>query len=266
MFISFVKNSLHFPSVVTLCRLQSKQYAVAGLLAMALSAEQEAAGNAWRGLQLLNAAKRLEADGDHDAAELSYSDALERVAHPDVLVAFGNFLQTVRGEYDRAEAMFKQSLQRDPSHLDTLQFYAIFLEEVRGDLDAAERLYTVALESTREGLLNDIETPTAHDTDARAEGDFHRRSIPHFLPSSLSDEFSKELQPPALKTARKSANKISKRDIDQRGDAVRLKQSPKRETLRQQLQKGRWEQKSPGSRIVRCSALHGLMRIYLTLK
>ena len=232
---------------------------------MALSAEQEAAGNAWRGLQLLNAAKRLEADGDHDAAELSYSDALERVAHPDVLAAFGNFLQTVRGEYDRAEAMFKQSLQRDPTHLDTLQFYAIFLEEVRGDLDAAERLYTVALESTREGLLNDIETPTAHDTDARAEGDFHR-SIPHFLPSSLSDEFSKELQPPALKTARKSANKISKRDIDQRGDAVRLKQSPKRETLRQQLQQGRWEQKSPGSRIVRCSALHGLMRIYLTLK
>jgi tetratricopeptide (TPR) repeat protein len=229
---------------------------------MASSAEQEAEENAWRGLQLLNAAKRLEADGDHDAAEQSYAHALDRVAHPDVLAAFGNFLQTVRGEYDRAEAMFKQSLQSDPTHLDTLQFYAIFLEEVRGDLDAAERLYTVALESTRDGLLNDIETPKAYDTDARTENNFHN-GIPQFLPASLAHDFSKELQPPAPNRAKKSANKISKRGIEQRSDEVRLKQSPKRETLRQQLQHGRWEKKSPGSRFIRPSALYDLMRVDL---
>ena len=75
------------------------------LLTDGIPEQEAAAGNAWRGLQFLNEAKQLEADGDHDAAERSYSQAMDRVAHPDVLASFANFLQTVRGEHSRAESM-----------------------------------------------------------------------------------------------------------------------------------------------------------------
>jgi tetratricopeptide (TPR) repeat protein len=78
----------------------------------------------------------------------------------DVLSAYAQFVQHVRAHHDRAEALYKRSLGSDPTHLDTLQYYAIFLEEVRGDLDAAEKLYSIALESTRNGLLDDIDPPT----------------------------------------------------------------------------------------------------------
>ena len=105
-------------------------------------------------------ARQFEGDGEHGAAETCFSRALGlRPACPDVLAAYGLFLQN-RGEHNRAEKAFRLSLQSNPTHLDTLQNYAIFLEEVRGDLDEAERLYAVALESTRDGLLEDIPTPT----------------------------------------------------------------------------------------------------------
>lgn len=216
-----------------------------------LKSEQEtAAGNAWRGLQLLNAAKQLEADGDHDAAERSYSEALERVAHPDVLASFANFLQTVRGEHSRAESMFQLSLKTNPTHLDTLQYYAIFLEEVRGDLDAAERLYTVALESTRDGLLNEIETPTMH-VSAEVETEPLR-----FLPPASSLGGGELIQPvpfPERRT-KKSANKIRKGDAENQSarDQVRLRQSPKRESLKQHLQHGTSDLATSGAQLA-CS-------------
>jgi tetratricopeptide (TPR) repeat protein len=98
-------------------------------------------------------AKQLEAAGEHDAAERSYTHALDlspdssgktrKHAHTkrgktdpdkdafpaDVLAAYGLFLQNIRGDYDRAESLFKLSLKSNPTHLDTLQYYAIFLEE-----------------------------------------------------------------------------------------------------------------------------------------
>lgn len=208
---------------------------------LAFTFEQEsAAGNAWQGLQLLNAAKQHEANGNHDAAERSYSHALERVAHPDVLASFANFLQTVRGDYDRAESMFQLSLKSDPTHLDTLQFYAIFLEEVRDDLDAAERLYSVALASTRDGLLNEIETPKVQGPDAEHEA--YQSNPTRFLPPTLSPKNgeSQPLAPYPEQDLKKSSNKICKRfsENEKNDTQVRLRQSPKRESLKQHLKHG----------------------------
>ena len=176
--------------------------------------------------------------------------------NPDVLSLYGHFLQQVRGDHDSAENMYKLSLKSNPTHLDTLQYYSIFLEEVRGDLDEAERMYSIALESTRNGLLEEVPTPTLlqhHDL-----GQFHSSSAQYGVEISLSQEEMLSSQkrrrnPPPKIEIPQNASIVSSRDggsLSARTvgtkkknnqkmclarESVRLKQSPKREQLREGL-------------------------------
>ena len=164
-------------------------------------------------------ARQFESEGEHGAAETCFSRALGlRPACPDVLAAYGLFLQN-RGEHNRAEKAFRLSLQSNPTHLDTLQNYAIFLEEVRGDLDEAERLYAVALESTRDGLLEDIPTPTDAAPTKAGGSESH-------CGAKLFGDGARDVT-----RSQASASKTVQEPV-----TARVKQSQRREPLRENLQ------------------------------
>jgi len=179
----------------------------------------------------------------------------------DVLSAYAQFFQHVQGNHDRAEALYKLSLRSNPTHLDTLQYYAIFLEEVRGDLDAAERLYSIALESTRDGLLDDIATPNTAELQHMAPGAGPRylaeRDPPHGEHADEHEPASKGGHGGSVDGKEpRSRNKIPSRDLR---DPPRLRQSPKREQLREKLNRIP-PRKSPGTRfdkpaVLRCKSL-----------
>ena len=164
----------------------------------------------------------------------------------DVLSAYAQFIQHVRGHHDRAEALYKMSLGSDPTHLDTLQYYAIFLEEVRGDLDAAEKLYSIALESTRDGLLDDIDPPTywRPSTPPGAKpGSLAERDLRHREPADSSTH------PPERgyggSVGDKQCQSINNIAGGHAQEFTRLRQSPKRDQLREKLNRAA-ARKSPG--------------------
>ena len=55
------------------------------------------------------------------------------------------FLETVRREYDRAEAMYERAITADPTDADNLGNYAVFLKTVRREYDRAEAMYERAI-------------------------------------------------------------------------------------------------------------------------
>ena len=176
----------------------------------------------------------------------------------DVLAAYGLFLQNVQGEYDRAESMFKLSLQSNPTHLDTLQNYAIFLEEVRGDLDKAEGMYAVAVESTRNGLLDGVRTPSPQVSVAgHAAIDVNSMKIPY---EASRRKPAAAVQVPAGGWAeckghgKKVKSNNTEIDSAERQTSGASKQSLKRERLKENLRNATHGRKAPGN--VHISRIH----------
>ncbi len=163
-----------------------------------------------------------------------------------MLSAYAQFVQHVRAHHDRAEALYKRSLGSDPTHLDTLQYYAIFLEEVRGDLDAAEKLYSIALESTRNGLLDDIDPPThwRPSTPPGAKpGSLAEHDLRHREPADSSTHPPEREHGGSVDDKQwQRINNIAGRDAQ---NFTRLRQSPKRDQLREKLIRAA-ARKSPG--------------------
>ena len=54
------------------------------------------------------------------------------------LVDYAWLLESVRGDYDRAEEMYKRAIEADSDHANNLGNYSVFLKYVRGDYDRAE--------------------------------------------------------------------------------------------------------------------------------
>lgn len=65
--------------------------------------------------------------------------------NPDLLSGYAFFLQTVRKDYDRAEAYCRKATEIDPKNAYALGVYALLLEE-RQDYDKAEGYYRQAVE------------------------------------------------------------------------------------------------------------------------
>ena len=83
---------------------------------------------------------------DSDRAEAMFERAI--TADPTDADNLGNyavFLKTVRREYDRAEAMFERAITADPNHARNLGNYATFLTDVRREYDRAETMYERAI-------------------------------------------------------------------------------------------------------------------------
>ena len=63
------------------------------------------------------------------------------------LVDYAWLLENVRGDYDRAEEMYKRAIEADPDHANNLGNYAVFLKNARRDYDRAEEMYKRAVEA-----------------------------------------------------------------------------------------------------------------------
>ena len=59
------------------------------------------------------------------------SSTLADPARADSLADYARFLEKVRRDYDRAEAMYERAIEADPNHADNLGNYARFLESAR---------------------------------------------------------------------------------------------------------------------------------------
>ena len=63
------------------------------------------------------------------------------------LVDYAWLLESVRGDYDRAEEMYKRAIEADPAHAYSLRKYAHFLQYVRHNYDRAEEMYRRFIEA-----------------------------------------------------------------------------------------------------------------------
>ena len=68
------------------------------------------------------------------------------------LADYAFFLQDVRHDYIRAEAMYERAIAADPKHAPALFNYADFLWKVRRDSDRAEAMYERAIKAARISL------------------------------------------------------------------------------------------------------------------
>ena len=85
---------------------------------------------------------------DSDRAEAMFERAI--TADPNHANTLGNyalFLKNVRREYDQAEAMYDRAIDADPTDVDNLGNYAIFLTDVRHDHDRAQDMFERAIEA-----------------------------------------------------------------------------------------------------------------------
>ena len=84
--------------------------------------------------------------GDHDRAQALYVQAL--AADPtdaNILGNYAYFMTAVRGDHDRAHELFERALAADPTDANILGNYANFMTAVRGDHDWAHELFGRAL-------------------------------------------------------------------------------------------------------------------------
>ncbi len=99
----------------------------------------------WWAVQL--AADKFEMS-DPDKADAIYRQGLEKFPTSHQLIGnYANFLADVRKDFDQAESCYKRALDADPNDADYLNNYADFLETNRRDFDQAEAFYKRALEA-----------------------------------------------------------------------------------------------------------------------
>jgi len=58
--------------------------------------------------------------------------------HANSLYNYAVLLDSVKNDYDRAEALYKRAIAANPLHAYSLYNYALLLEDVRKDYDGAE--------------------------------------------------------------------------------------------------------------------------------
>jgi Tfp pilus assembly protein PilF len=86
--------------------------------------------------------------GEHDRAQALYERALDTDPNnAAVRGGYALFLTSVRGEHDQAQALYERALEADPNNTSILGNYALFLTSVRGEHDQAQALYERALET-----------------------------------------------------------------------------------------------------------------------
>ena len=64
-----------------------------------------------------------------------------------ILGTYAFFIETIRGDHDRAESMFERAITADPTNANILGTYALFLKTVRGDSNRAQAMYERAIEA-----------------------------------------------------------------------------------------------------------------------
>jgi len=95
---------------------------------------------------LLAAARASEAAGGTTQATTLYAAAVEADRTPATLSAHASFLRHVLRDYRNAELAYSGALELDPHSSDALLGYATFLEYVRRQNDRAEAMYLRAVE------------------------------------------------------------------------------------------------------------------------
>ena len=77
--------------------------------------------------------------------EFLYKFTTESTPDSNSFGFYAVFLETVRRDSDRAEAMFERAITADPTDADNLGNYALFLTDVRREYDRAEAMYERAI-------------------------------------------------------------------------------------------------------------------------
>ena len=77
--------------------------------------------------------------------EFLYKFTTESTPDSNSFGFYAVFLETVRRDSDRAEAMFERAITADPTDADNLGNYAVFLKNVRRDYDRAQDMYERAI-------------------------------------------------------------------------------------------------------------------------